>query len=128
MKKGVPKEKIALELKITRMELWKIEQRFKKWGEEGLRDHSPGRLFEPLSPKFYDLVVNEWKRYKCGARKLHALFGRQGYGVSRRKIEQVLIEKGFQKPFPKRKKPRIQPFHQSWTGGVNHNNPSFSRN
>ena len=63
-------------------------------------------MFEPLHAKFYDLVVNDWKKNKCGARKLHAILKRKGFNVSRRKIEQVLIKEGFQKPFPKRKNPR----------------------
>ena len=93
-------------MKISRMALWKIERRFKENGEDGLKDHKPGRLFEPLNPKFYGLIVDEWKRNKCGARKLHAVLKRKGFSVSRRKIEQVLISEGFQKPFPKRRKPR----------------------
>ncbi len=88
------------------MALWKIEQKYKKWGEEGLKDHKSGRLFEPLSPKFYNLVIQEWKEYKCGARKLYAILKKRGFKVSLRKISQVLIEEGFQKPFPKRRKPR----------------------
>ena len=88
------------------MAVWKIEQKYKKWGKEGLKDSKPGRLFEPLNHKFYGLVETEWKKQKCGARKLHAILNKKGFGVSRRKIEQVLIKEGFQKPFPKRKKPR----------------------
>lgn len=93
-------------MKVSRMALWKIEQRYKKWGTEGLRNHKPGRLYEPLNAKFYDLVIKEWKKQKCGARKLHIIFKKKGFGVSRRKIEQVLILEGFQKPVKRRKKPR----------------------
>lgn len=50
--------------------------------------------------------MQEWKKQKCGARKLYVIFKKKGFKVSRRKIEQVLIKEGFQKPFPKRKKPR----------------------
>lgn len=50
--------------------------------------------------------MQEWKKQKCGARKLYVVFKKKGFKVSRRKIEQVLIKEGFQKPFPKRKKPR----------------------
>jgi len=99
-------KRIALAQKVNRKTVWEIGKKFKKYGEYGLKDQKPGRLFEPLNAKFYDLVVNEWKRYKCGARKLHAILVKKGYSVSRRKIEQVLIKEGFQKPFPKRKKPR----------------------
>lgn len=93
-------------MKISRMAVWKIEQKYKKWGKEGLKDSRPGRLFEPLNSKFYESVISEWKKYKCGARKLHAIFRKKGFKVSRRKIEQVLVKEGFQKPFPKRRKPR----------------------
>jgi putative transposase len=102
----MPKSRVALSMKISRMALWKIEQKYKKWGKEGLKNHKSGRLFEPLSNKFYEQVISEWKRYKCGARKLHIIFKKRGFKVSRRKIEQVLVQEGLQKPFPKRKKPR----------------------
>ncbi|MFW6450206.1 MAG: hypothetical protein ACOCZ6_04065 [Nanoarchaeota archaeon] len=52
-------------MQISRMALWKIEQRYKKDSDDGLKDHKPGRLFEPLSPKFYDFVIKEWKKNKC---------------------------------------------------------------
>ena len=106
IRKGMPKWQICLAMKISRMALWKIEQRDKKWGIDGLKDHKPGRLFEPLNQKFYTIVVQEWKKYKCGSRKLHAILSKKGFGVSLRKISQVLVKEGFQKPFPKRKKPR----------------------
>lgn len=93
-------------MKISRMGLWKIEQRYKLWGKDGLNDHKPGRLFEPLSTKFYNLVVEEWRKNKCGARKLHMILTRKGFGVSLRKVSQVLVKEGFQKHFPKRSKPR----------------------
>ena len=88
------------------MAVWKIRKSYKKYGEEGLKDHKPGRLFEPLNPKFYNKVVGEWRKQKCGARKLHAILRKQGFGVSLRKIMQVLKAEGLQKPCPKRQKPR----------------------
>lgn len=88
------------------MALWKIEQRYEKDGTDGLKDHKPGRLFEPLNPKFYDSVKTDWDKYRCGARKLHAIFKKKGFKVSRRKIEQVLVKEKLQKPFQRRKKPR----------------------
>jgi len=93
-------------MKISRMALWKIEQRYKEWGENGLKDHRPGRLFEPLNHKFYDIVIQEWKRNKCGARKLYQVLRKKGFSVSLRKISQVMIKEGFQKPCKARQKPR----------------------
>lgn len=71
-----------------------------------MRNHKSGRLFEPLNPKFYDGVVDEWKKQRCGARKLHAILKKKGFGVSQRKISQVMIAEGFQKPCKRRQKPR----------------------
>lgn len=97
---------IALSQKIHRKSVWEIRKKFENFGYDGLKDHKPGRLFEPLNFEFYNLVVEEWKKNKCGARKLHAVLKRKGFGVSRRKIEQVLVKEGFQKSVLKRKKPR----------------------
>jgi len=91
---------------VSRITVWKIKKRFEKYGEYGLKDHKPGRLFEPLNNNFYDLVVQEWKKNKCGARKLFVILKKKGFGVSLRKISQVLVREGFQKSFPKRKKLR----------------------
>ena len=93
-------------LRISRMGLWKIKQRYEKWGSEGLCDHKRGRLFEPLNAKFYELVKQEWNRYRCGARKLSAVLKKKGFSVSLRKISQVLIAEGYQQPNLKRRKPR----------------------
>lgn len=98
--------RIASAQKINRKTVWEINKKFRLFGDSGLETHSPGRPFEPLNPKFYDLVIREWKRNKCGARKLYAVFKRKGFSVSKRKIEQVMIAEGFQKPFLKRRKPR----------------------
>jgi putative transposase len=88
------------------MAVWNICRAYQKYGSDGLKDHRPGRLFEPLSPKFYQKVVDEWKRQRCGARKLHVILKKQGYGVSLWKISQVMKAEGLQKPCKKRQKPR----------------------
>ncbi len=97
---------VALSQKVSRIAVWKITKHYEKWKNEGLKDHKPGKLFQPLNAKFYDLVVEEWKKNKCGARKLYAVLKRKGFSVSRRKIEQVLVLEGFQQPCPARRKPR----------------------
>ena len=91
---------------MSRITVWKIRQAYKKFGVAGLRDHKAGRLSEPLYTQFYTRLVEEWKRQRCGARKLHAILKKKGFGVSLRKISQVMVREGFQKPCPKRQKPR----------------------
>jgi len=99
-------KEIALSQKIDKSNVWRIKKKYEQWGFDGLKDHKPGRLFEPLSLKFYNLVVQEKKKTKYGARKLKAHFDRKGHGVSLRKIQQVLVAEGFQKHNPKKQKPR----------------------
>lgn len=86
--------------------MWEIKKKYEQWGDDGLKDHQPGRLFEPLSPKFYNLIVKEWKKTKYGGRKFHVYFKKKGYKVSLRKISQVMVKEGFQKPCKARQKPR----------------------
>lgn len=88
------------------MAVWKIWRAYKKYGDDGLKDHKPGRLFEPLNHKFYKRVISEWKKFRCGARKLYVILHKQGFRVSLRKISQVMKAEGLQKPCPKRQKPR----------------------
>lgn len=99
-------QEVALAQKVSRISVWKIWQAYKKRGVEGLRDHKAGRFFEPLNPKFYQRVIDEWKKQHCGARKLHAILKKKGFSVSLWKISQVLKAEGFQKPCQKRQKPR----------------------
>jgi len=104
--RGMKREDIASVMKVCRMTIWRIEQKYKEYGKESFKTQKAGRPFESLNPRCYDLIIEEWKKNKCGARKLHAVMKRKGFSVSRRKIEQVLIKEGFQKRVPKRSKPR----------------------
>lgn len=92
--------------KIDPSNVWRIKKKFEADGDYGLKDHKSGRLFEPLNPQFYDLVKTEWNKYRCGARKLHAIMKKKGFSVSLRKISQVMIAEGYQKPNLKKRKPR----------------------
>ena len=91
---------------MSRISIWKIKKNFKKYGDDGLKNHKSGRLTEPVSQKFFDKVDEEWKKNKCGARKLHVILKKQGFCVSLRKISRVMVEKGLQKPCINRRKPR----------------------
>lgn len=102
----MPRRRAALAQKVSRMAVWKIWMAYKTYGEDGLKDHKPGRLFEPLNNKFYNKVIEDWKKHRCGARKLHAILKKQGFGVSLWKISQVLKSEKLQKPCLKKQKPR----------------------
>jgi len=106
LKQGKTVKDVALAQKVSRIAVWKIQKKFEEQGDHGLIDHKAGRLFVPLSPKFYDLVIAEWKKHRCGARKLFVILKKKGFSVSLRKISQVLIRECLQKPCLKRRKPR----------------------
>ena len=106
LKRNKPVNEIALAQKVSRITVWKIKKKYNQWGDNGLKDHQPGQLFEPLSHKFYNLVIQEWKKTKYGARKLYQHFVKKGYKVSLRKISQVMVQEGLQKPCIARQKPR----------------------
>ena len=95
-----------MSMKVSRMAIWKIQQKYKIHGDIGLDDFPLGRPFEPLNSKFYNFVIEEWKKNRCGARKLYQVMKRKGFSVSLRKISQVMIKEGLQKPCLKRRKPR----------------------
>lgn len=59
LKKGAKINDIALAQKVSRISVWTIQKKYEEWGENGLKDHKPGRLFEPLNNNFYDLVKEE---------------------------------------------------------------------
>jgi len=93
-------------MQVSRMTIWKLEQKYELYGDSGLKNFPTGRPFEPLNQNFYDLVIKEWRRNRCGARKLYQVMKRKGFSVSLRKISQVMIKEGLQKPCPKRQLPR----------------------
>ena len=93
-------------MKVSRMMVWKVEQNYKRFGEDSFTTKKVGRPFVPLNNKYKQIIVNLWNENKCGARKLHVISKKKGYGVSKNKISQVMKENGLQKPFPKRQKPR----------------------
>jgi len=103
---GVPASQLALAQKVNRRCIYQLVEKYKLDGWDGLKDHKAGRLFEPLNAKFYEKVVDEWNKQRCGARKLNAILKKRGFGVSLRKISQVLVREGFQKPCLKRRKSR----------------------
>lgn len=93
-------------MSVSRMTIWNIEQKYSQYGSSSFATKKPGRPFEKLNESYTKIIIDLWYKNRCGARKLHMISTKKGYCVSKNKIEQILIENGFQKPFPKRKRPR----------------------
>jgi len=97
---------VALAQKIHWRTVYKLVSKYKEFGWEGLKDCRPGRPSEPLNPKMVDLIIRERKRTGYGACKLEILFMKKGFGVSHRKIHQVLLNEGLVIPNINKQKPR----------------------
>lgn len=95
--------KIAEIQKINRSCVYQIISKFNDEGIAALKNHKSGRLFEPLNPEFYDLVIKTWKENKCGSRKLYQILKKEGFSVSQKKIQQVMDFEGLTKPCLKRR-------------------------
>ena len=61
-----------------RIAVWKIKRGLEEWGEDGLKDHRPGRLFEPLNHKFYDIRLKNGKETNAEQEKLYQVLKRKG--------------------------------------------------
>lgn len=58
---------------------------------------------QEINSNFKNIIKQEWKIYQCGSVKLHILLKRKGFGVSQRKIQQVMDEFKLTAPCPKRR-------------------------
>lgn len=94
---------IAQSQQVSRQAIYDVIELYKQCGMLGLNNRKPGRPFEPLNAKCYGLIVGEWKRQKCGSVKLKHVMDRRGFGVSQRKIQQVLNFEKLTRPVPKRR-------------------------
>lgn len=90
-----PVAKIAEWRKVPKRTAYYLIEKYKKGGYESLAPRTKGRKKEPLNPKFTQLVIEEWKKHKCGSHKLWLRLKSKGFNVSQRKIQNVFNENGF---------------------------------
>lgn len=99
-------KRAALAQRISWRTVYKLVNKYKEWGWEGLKDHRPGRPSEPLNHKMVELIIKERKRTGYGACKLENVFRSKGFGISHRKIHEVLLNEGPATPNNNKQKPR----------------------
>jgi len=62
-----------------------------------------GRPKQEINSNCKNRIHDEWKTFQCGSVKLHTIMKMNGFGVSQRKIQQVMDELELTAPCPKRR-------------------------
>jgi len=99
---GMPSRLIAAHLQISIRSVQRIVYNYKKFGKQDIKKEF-GRPKQELNSNCKKLIHDEWKTFQCGSVKLHTLMKSKGFGVSQRKIQQVMDELELTAPCPKRR-------------------------
>jgi putative transposase len=99
---GMPATLIAAHLQISVRTVQRTMKTYKKFGTT-LTQKNAGRPKITINERCKERVNAEWQHYQCGSVKLHQLLKSKGFGVSQRKIQQVLDEYKLTAPCPKRR-------------------------
>jgi len=100
---GMPATQIAAHLQIAESTTWRKIQEYKKCGEESFKIKTIGRNKDLVSNNFKVVVLDSWQKFQCGSVKLHKILSMKGFGVSQRKIQQIMDENNLTAPCPKRR-------------------------
>ena len=84
-----PISEICRNRHVPRMTLYRWIAKYKEFGPEGLVEKQRGIDSTQISPKFEELVLSTWKKYKYGAPKMLLVTNKQGFGVSQRQIQKI---------------------------------------
>jgi putative transposase len=87
---GWKKTKIAKRFGVSRQTIYVIISKYETDGIDGVLDHKPGRLKDPISPKFYANIVDLRIKFGWGACRIEKSFNSKGFFVSHNKINQVI--------------------------------------
>ena len=104
---GWKKCRIAKRFGVSRQTIYDIQNKYFMQGINGILDHKPGPLREPLSPNFYANIIDIRKRFDWGACRIEKYFNSKGFSVSHNKINQVLQYEGLvRKKLGKQERPK----------------------
>lgn len=104
--KGISVSKIAQSQNINRRTLYKIIDKYKDFGFDGLKDHKTGRPEVVLNRNAETIILDLRERFGYGACRIEQLLKKKGFGISHRQIEKLLLRNGLVKPNIKKQKPR----------------------
>lgn len=105
-RKGVNADNIALAQKINRRCIYQILENFKEYGWDGLKDHKTGRPELQLNRNAEIIILDLRKQYGYGACHIEQILKNEGFGISHRQIEKLLLRNGLVQPNIKKQRPR----------------------
>ena len=103
---GIPVHKIALSQNINRRTVYKIINKQKQEGWDGLKDHKTGRSETVLNQTTVIIILDLRKRFGYGACHIEQIFKKKGFQVSHRQIENILLRNNMVVPNLKKQKSR----------------------
>lgn len=98
--------KIARSQGVDRRSVYKIVEKYKVYGWDGLKDHITGRPETVLNPNAELVILDLRKRFGYGPCRIEQVLKNDGFSISHRQIEKVLIRKGMVVANPKKQKSR----------------------
>lgn len=87
-------DKIAKSQQINRRTVYKIIDKIKKYGWDGLKDHKTGRPETQLHKNAEIIILDLRRRYGYGACHIEQVLKRKGFSISHRQIEKLLVRNG----------------------------------
>lgn len=103
---GESVSKVALAQKVSRIAVFKLMRRYKEDSWDGLKDHKTGRPEVSLNEKAIDLILSIRKKFGYGPSRIEHLLKAQGFGISHRQIEKLLLRNNLVVPNVKKQKSR----------------------
>ncbi len=104
--KGVSVSEIMCAQRISRMILSNLVRQYKELSWNGLKDCKTGRIETVLNPNAVVIILDLRKRYGYGACHIEQILKKQGFSISHRQIEKVLIRNNMVVPNVKKQKCR----------------------
>ncbi len=99
---GMPTKKIAAHLQTSKRTVQRVICHYKNFGKT--KDIKPvGRPKREINGDYKKKVKDHWQKFQCGSVKLHKILSMKGFGVSQRKIQQIMNENRLTAPCPKRR-------------------------
>ena len=99
---GMPTRLIAAHLQISVRTVQRTVKNYKIVGTTPVQKIA-GRPKLSINEQCKEMVNAEWQIYQCGSVKLQKILKSKGFGVSQRKIQQILDEYELTAPCPKRR-------------------------
>jgi putative transposase len=104
--KGISAKKLALAQKIHRSAVYQLIEKFNQFGWDGLKDHKTGRPDIILNEKAIEIILDLRKKYRYGACHIEEILKTEGFSISNRQIEKILLRNNLVAPNIKKQRPR----------------------